>query len=401
MRSEPLIIILEDEKPQRLVLRTILKGLGEIKDFSEPLAALEFLREHQADAAIIDIHLPEVTMNGIDLIRQLRVFDQDLGIIIRTGDDSSELANDAIELKAFRRAIKTKITPERLRELTEAAICETRERRRITTDASSTHGLRTEYFKTLGSMEEELSVSDCYKGLLQSLRNQMTALSAVAEALVESAARDGSVFLREQVARNRQLNTRLLSDLNAFLDGPYGEASRASRVQEKASVNSMLDALSKRFAATPFWSAEQKGVIFSRLDQDLYVSISSVRFMTALRHLLEFCLVRSQPKDLVRLMAHCSDDPLSYIASVRENTLVFNRRYLAQGRLCVVFQVCATLAETSLEQIKRSFLEDPADPRIGNLQMLSLAFADEQPAVKIYRSSTGACIFDLFVTIGT
>ncbi len=399
MTSPPTILILEDERAQLLTVKAALRGLGEIKEFSDPHAALIFLQQQTADAAIVDIHMPRFEIDGIDFIRSVRKFDRDLCVIVRTGDNSTELADDAIEVRAFYRAIKSKTTVDELRSLTAAAVMETRSRRQVTTDAANTAHVKTQWVQTLGSAEEGVSVTESYKGLFQAMRNRLTAIAGVAAVMNEAIQHNRTDLVTEYAAKNHLLVGGLLTEVNGFLDGPFAEALHAARTDSPATTNAVLETLRKHFLASPKWNVDQKSVIVSGLSQDMYISASPLKLLTAIRHLVEFCLERSASNATIRLTAHCIDSSRAIADSIRGSKLVFTERPINDSVPCVAFHVCADLATVSLEEIRRSFDEYPDDPRSGNLQMIPLALHNDLNALIVRLAETGAAVFELHIPV--
>ncbi len=399
MTSQPKIVILEDERAQLLAVRAALHGIGELKGFADPSPALVFLKHHMVDAAIVDIHMPHFRSNGMDFIRAVREFDKDLCVIIRTGDASADLADGAIEVRAFRRAIKGKTSINELRDITLAAVEETRIRRQVSSDAANTTAVKTQWVQTLGSAEETLSVKDSYKGLVQGMRNQLTAIAGFAEVMEEATQRGRTDLLKEYAAKNKLLVGGLLTELNVFLDGPFSEALRTARTEGRGTVNGVLESLRKHFLASPQWEADQKSVTLSGLGEDMCISASPVRLMTAIRHLLEFCFYRSPAKSVIRLTTHCVDRATSMIDSICDPKLVFTEGLMNRAGVFVTFRVCSRLVATSLEDIRRSFHEYPKDPHSGNLQMIPLALGDELAAITVHLAPVEATVFDLYLPV--
>ncbi len=399
MIGEPRIVILEDERPQLVVVRAALHGLGEIAEFADPNPALAFLKENAVDAAIVDIHMPRFPINGMDFIRSLRSFDKDLCVIIRTGDASSDLADGAIAVGAFRRAIKGKISVEELREITLAAVTETRCRRQLSLDAAKTSAVKTQWVRTLGTVEEALSVTDSYRGLLQGMRNQLTAIAGAAEVMIEASARNQATILSEYITKNKELVVGLIADVNAFLDGPFAGTLHAPTQEGRGTANGVLESLRKHFLASPKWGADQKSLSISGLSQDLYVSAIPVRLLTALRHLVEFCLLRSSPNSATRVTAHCFDRAGAAIESISGPKIVFSECSISRSGTCVAFRVGSRLPGVSLENIRRAFHEYPEEPRTGNLQMIPLAVGEALAGVAVYVTPYGATVFDIYVPV--
>jgi len=57
MNAQATIVVLEDERPQRMLLQASLREAGGVEAFSDPVAALDFVKNHSVDVALIDIGL--------------------------------------------------------------------------------------------------------------------------------------------------------------------------------------------------------------------------------------------------------------------------------------------------------------------------------------------------------
>ena len=93
------VMIVDDE---RLALRQFMMETEDIPDveiagaFSNPLQALEYLKENPVEAAFLDIEMPE--LNGIILAEKMRELYPDLVVIFITGYEQYTL--DALKVKA-------------------------------------------------------------------------------------------------------------------------------------------------------------------------------------------------------------------------------------------------------------------------------------------------------------
>jgi CheY-like chemotaxis protein len=381
-------------------MRAALQGVGDVHEFSDPERALEFVRHHTVDAAIVDIHMPGRDTNGIDFIRTVRGFDLDLCVVVRTGDDSTDLADDAIEVRAYRRIIKGKTSIGDLRALTTDAVAETRHRRHLTRDAHGAQQARNQMVSTLGSVDDELSIAEGCKAMLQSMRNSLTAISGFAEIMWEAAERSGNAFLKDQAGNNRALVSRMLLDVHTFLDGPFAESMRATQTHRVGTANAVLESVRQRFTASGHWLAQQRTFKVIGLSQDMFVSAAPLKLVTALRHLIEFCLQRSPPRSEVRLTAHCVEHALAAAGGRAHPKLLFNESALQASTPFVVFRVRADLPEHGLESIRQAIESHPDDPRTGNLQMLALAFGENRVGLVVARTADDLTAFDLYVPYG-
>ncbi|WP_237702482.1 response regulator [Opitutus terrae] len=389
--------MLEDERPQILALRATLQPIGKVVDFSDPLRALDYLNEQQVDAAVIDIHMPEMPLNGVEFIRAVRSFDKDLAVIIRTGDTSIEIAEDAIELRAFRRVIKSKTSVQELREVLRSGIAETRSRRQLSRDAASSADASRRLEQTLGSVEDELSAAECYKAMLHSLRNQLTAIAGFAEVWCAVPPAIDHRLLQDTASENGRVVSRMLADMTAFLEGPFAEPQTVGDRWARADVNATLEILRKRFAAATVWSAQKKSVQISGLHQPLLAEASPIRLLTALRHTTEFCLASSPNDTRVLLRTDFIPDLEHHLARLGAQHLVFNRpaRSRALGYVC--FDWRAGQVMRSLEQIRRQIHAHPDDPRTGNLHMISLSLGEERNTVVVHVSPENLLSLQLLV----
>jgi DNA-binding response OmpR family regulator len=87
------ILVVDDNHAVSSALRIILGNEGyTVRTFDAGLAALKDVAERRPDAAIIDIHLPDI--NGLVLTQRLRdLFGPETPLIILSGDTSMETIN--------------------------------------------------------------------------------------------------------------------------------------------------------------------------------------------------------------------------------------------------------------------------------------------------------------------
>ncbi len=93
------IICVDDEKNiLKLVVYLCeqLPQVSEVKGFTNPLEALEYLKSHPADIALLDIEMPK--MNGITLAVKMKERQPDLSVLFLTG--YSQYALDALRIHA-------------------------------------------------------------------------------------------------------------------------------------------------------------------------------------------------------------------------------------------------------------------------------------------------------------
>lgn len=98
MSEQPRILLVDDEPPARMRLRTLLADIAAdfphciVGEAGDGVAALELLAHTPADIALIDIRMPR--MDGIELAQQLAGLNQPPAVVFVT-------AHDEFALKAF------------------------------------------------------------------------------------------------------------------------------------------------------------------------------------------------------------------------------------------------------------------------------------------------------------
>jgi DNA-binding NarL/FixJ family response regulator len=398
MTTSPVIAVLEDERAQLLVLRAALKEIGSIQEFADPETALHFFKNHVVDVAIVDIHLPGHAFDGLGFLKRVRSFDSELSVIIRTGDASAELADGAIEVRAFRRALKGKTSIGELRDLTRDAVEETRRRRQAAMDAAKTESVKMQWAQSLGSYEEATAISSGYKAIMHGIQNRITALAAMAEVMGVTAANGATELLDAYVKRNKAMAEQLVGEVRSFLDGPLAAGACPTDGPMRCTVNGVLEVLRQHFNSEPAHSACPLNVL--GLSQDMYVAARSVSLLIALRHLVEFCSSRSAPDARFRLSAHYVERAGAVIEALPGPVLVLRKPSLLAATIFISFRLSGALVDTTLNDIGRALRDYPEDPHRANLQMIPLALAQELAAITIVQTRELTC-FDLYVPLAT
>ena len=385
MTSDPVILILEDERAQILTLRSQLAGLGNLVEFTDPETALDYARGHSCDAAIVDVRMPRSTMDGLAFLRALREFDRDLAIIIRTASESDQIADRAIELRAIKRAVKSKTTLAELRSCTQEAIRETRERRETTRNARDTEATKTKLVEALGSYDLRLAAADVHRGLVHALRSRLTALSALASVLRDDAAASGNRSFADHARRSAELVGGMVDSVNAFLDGPFGDGSEASR----AAVNVCLAAIRQFFAGAERWSAEGKRLAVRDLMSDTLVEVAPLELVNGLRHLVEFFLLRAPASGEVSLVAAIVHSAAQMGERLQNAGCVLNREALRLERPYVVLRVSGAMPSVSVDEVRDAFVFGVESGRTGNLNVLALVLTAVRGGALVGRTAAG------------
>jgi len=395
MTRDPVILILEDERAQILTLRAQLAGLGKLAEFMDPQQALAHARAHACDAAIVDVGMRRSAMDGLSFLREVRQFDRDLAIIIRTGSESDEITNGAIEMRAIKRAVKSKTTLAELRLSTQEAIRETRERRKLSRNARDTEEAKTQLAEALGSYDLRLAAADLHRGLVHGMRNQLTALSALASLLQADAAASRREDFTAHAARSAELVGRMVDSVNAFLDGPFAEGGANAR----AAVNVCLGALRQFFRGVERWAAEGKRLALRDLLSDTLVDCLPLELMNGLRHLVEYLFLLAPPGAEVSLSAAIVHSGAEMAGMLARSPCVLNRGAIRPDRPYVVFRASALLPGTGLDEVRNAFEFDLRSGRTGNLNVLDRLLSAAKGAILLDRQPSGVLTIETLLPV--
>ncbi len=397
MTCDPVILLLDDERGQILTLRTQLRGLGRLVEFDDPKPALQFAATTPCDAAIVDIRMPRCELDGIEFLRRLREFDRDLTIIVRTADESDAIADAAIEFRAARRAIKSRTTREALRQEVQAAIAETRRLRTTRSDAAAAGVAQQKYADALGCYDITMAAAAAYRGVIHSLRDEITTLGLVAAALHQDAVASASPAFLEHASRNERLVTAIVEKLGAFVDGPFGDGAGANYTR----VNPCLAELVSFFRSDCRWTAPRKTLRIQSLYSDVYLGCSSLELMNGLMHLCEFFLEAAEGGGEVSLSAFVVSGIEEYHSHSREPVYRLNRPVLGATNSHVVFRAQGPLASTTPETVRDGFHLSPASPRTGNLNVLARVVQNTRGGVMVFLGEQGPVGVDVLLPVST
>jgi DNA-binding NtrC family response regulator len=119
------IIVLDDVLDAGVMIKRILERKGHrVTVFTEEEAALEHVRTHPVEVAILDIRLKK--MSGVDMLEELKKVSPHIQVIMLTGYPTLETARQSKELGAFDYCIKP-IDKDELEEKVASALAATTE----------------------------------------------------------------------------------------------------------------------------------------------------------------------------------------------------------------------------------------------------------------------------------
>jgi DNA-binding NtrC family response regulator len=94
------ILVVDDEPPIRALLEEALSQWGyRVIAAGSASQALDLLHNESFDAALIDVHMPE--MSGLDLLREIKKHDETIEVVVMTGQPTIASAVEALKEGAY------------------------------------------------------------------------------------------------------------------------------------------------------------------------------------------------------------------------------------------------------------------------------------------------------------
>lgn len=93
------ILVLDDERDACDLIARVLGPSHQVVTFTEEKGALDYIREHEVDLAILDIKLKE--MSGVDVLSSLREIRPQAKAIMLTGYPTVQTAEESITRGAY------------------------------------------------------------------------------------------------------------------------------------------------------------------------------------------------------------------------------------------------------------------------------------------------------------
>lgn len=101
----PRVLVVDDEPDAVELLREFLSVKGyEVMTASGGEEALRLVREERPHLILLDVRMPG--MNGLEVLRQVRQIDKEVGVIMVTAVNEEETGRQALELGAFDYIVK-------------------------------------------------------------------------------------------------------------------------------------------------------------------------------------------------------------------------------------------------------------------------------------------------------
>ncbi|MCX7991197.1 MAG: sigma-54 dependent transcriptional regulator [Proteobacteria bacterium] len=193
----PKILVVDDEKKQRDILKLILEKEG-YETFCSPSAeeALKIYKENDFDAVITDLKLPK--MDGIEFMEEILLISPDTSIIIITGHGTIDSAVSAIKRGAFDYITKP-FEKEQLLSILKKAV------------------ERTTLLKERKFLSSKLSSKEEFEGII----GEHPSFKNVIKTVFKIANFDSTVLISGESGTGKELIARLIHKISSRKDKPF------------------------------------------------------------------------------------------------------------------------------------------------------------------------------------
>lgn len=325
------VLAVDDDVAQRAVLNVTLHGIARVRFCATPDQAVEAVRAARFDVAILDVHLRRSREDGFDVARAVHEIDPDLEILLYTGDDSAEVLENALEVRALRRILKASartVIVQAVRECAEV----TRRNRVAHRDAAIGKEARRHLEEQTRTREISRTVADLYRGFFHSLANELTALGVTGAVFTSLAERAGAAGGRAaaDLRRAAGANSVTLARISEIMRQMTTEAGDLMNENQRAQVGVALHALAKMFVTDV---RLRGGVKVVPPPLELVLPVSSVALLNALRNAGHFLLeCGAGNATLVVTAERIERAEAEKILSREDNLLVLNRDAIVAAR---------------------------------------------------------------------
>ncbi len=292
-REKPVLLVVDDEEGPRASLKVVFKNEFEVLLAANGKDALEIARDRHIDVAILDILMHG--MSGVDVLRELKLIDEGIEVIMLTAYETLETARQALRFGA-REYLNKPFDIPTLRSVTARAL----EKRRASSDLKSAH-------QRLAELQTELnrsaSAGESAANIVHDLNNPLGVISGFVELLnrqvqdVASLQGDELEMMRGSLARVQSQVQRCLEISRRYL----GADRAGSPGEERAPVHEVLVDLHELLLKHP--SATNNTFVVQEPPRPLFAAMNGSDLLRVLLNLATNALQASPQSHRVEIAA--------------------------------------------------------------------------------------------------
>jgi len=256
VRDRRSILIVDDEEGPRQSIRAVFKEHYNVLMADNGTKAVELAREHDFDAAILDIRM--VGMSGIDLLVRLKAIDPDIQVVMLTAYETVETARQALRLGASDYLTKPfDITT--LREAIKTAIDRRVVSEQIRANSQKLRDMEEEIQKQQLRQDLARSQTEIYASVIHDINGPLTLISGFTE-VINSRVSSRSVVEGDDLEVIKTKLTGIIRQITNCVEisQRYLSFLRAARTEDsKTEINGVLSEFQEMISITPHLKGSQ------------------------------------------------------------------------------------------------------------------------------------------------
>ena len=247
---------MDDEEGPRQSIRAVFKEHYNVLMADNGTKAVELAREHDFDAAILDIRM--VGMSGIDLLVRLKAIDPDIQVVMLTAYETVETARQALRLGASDYLTKPfDITT--LREAIKTAIDRRVVSEQIRANSQKLRDMEEEIQKQQLRQDLARSQTEIYASVIHDINGPLTLISGFTE-VINSRVSSRSVVEGDDLEVIKTKLTGIIRQITNCVEisQRYLSFLRAARTEDsKTEINGVLSEFQEMISITPHLKGSQ------------------------------------------------------------------------------------------------------------------------------------------------
>ncbi len=306
--TRPTLLVVDDEEGPRKSLKVIFEDQYEVLMAEDGPAAIELMRTHHIDVAVLDIRMGQ--MSGLEVLERLRYLDPSVEAVMMTAFETTETLRQALRLRACDYISKPfDVATMRV------AVARAIERRslgsEVRTNSEKLLQLQDELQQARMEQDKAHTRGEIYASIVHDINGPLTIISGLLQIINQKAGGDTRKlegddldFVRDRLRRiTRQVTTciEISRRYLALLRPQNGESARIW-------VNQILGDLGELVRVHP--ATRNNQFIIHPLSEDAVVSIHGIDLIQILLNLTLNAFQCSQQVHRVEVRAQLIDHPL-------------------------------------------------------------------------------------------
>lgn len=289
--AKPVLLVVDDEEGPRASLKVVFKNDFEVLLAANGADAIKLASSRRVDVAILDILMHG--MSGVDVLRELKMIDEDVEVLMLTAYETLDTARQALRLGA-RDYLNKPFDIPTIRTAAATAL----ERRRATGDLKAAHARLRDLQDEIGSHPP---VVDSASHVVHDLNNPLTVINGYVELLnrqiqnVSKVEGEELAKIKASIERVKMQTERCVEISRRYL------RARRHGPDDDSSVNEVLLDVQELLARHP--SAEGNSIILRELEEPRRIAINATDLLRVLLNLTTNALQACKTPHAVEVIA--------------------------------------------------------------------------------------------------